>query len=88
MISARLAAGLHPFGAALLASFGPVAAIPFVLLPGAGNGLLTIARGTLPRSWRSTGTCDAPMHLLRINVLTAAGCRDGYLTAGAVSERG
>ena len=44
MISARLATG-----AALLAMFGPVAAIPFVLLHGAGNGMLTIARGTLGR---------------------------------------
>jgi MFS family permease len=48
MISARLATGLHPIGAALLALFGPIAAIPFVLLHGAGNGMLTIARGTLP----------------------------------------
>ena len=48
MISARLAAGLHPAGAILLAAFGVHAAIPFVLLHGGGNGLLTIARGTLP----------------------------------------
>ncbi len=48
MISARLATGLHPIAAVLLASFGPVAAVPFVLLHGAGNGMLTIARGTLP----------------------------------------
>jgi hypothetical protein len=44
---AQLAAGLHPIGAALLAFLGLVA-IPFVLLHGAGNGLLTIAPGTLP----------------------------------------
>ena len=48
MISARLAAGLHPLGAGLLALFGAPAAVPFVLLHGAGNGMLTIARGTLP----------------------------------------
>lgn len=48
MISARLATILHPIGAVLLAVLGPVAAIPFVLLHGAGNGMLTIARGTLP----------------------------------------
>jgi hypothetical protein len=48
MISARLATGLHPVGAVLLAVAGPVAAVPFVLLHGGGNGLLTIARGTLP----------------------------------------
>ena len=48
MVSARLAAGLHPLGAVLLALVGAPAAIPFVLLHGAGNGMLTIARGTLP----------------------------------------
>jgi MFS family permease len=48
MISARLASGMHPLGAMLLATFGPVAAMPFVLLHGGGNGMLTIARGTLP----------------------------------------
>ncbi len=48
MISARLATALHPLGAVLLAIFGPVVAVPFVLLHGAGNGMLTIARGTLP----------------------------------------
>ena len=48
MISARLATGLHPVGAILLTLIGSPAAIPFVLLHGAGNGMLTIARGTLP----------------------------------------
>ncbi len=48
LISARLAAGLHPLGAVLLAVVGAPAATAFVLLHGAGNGLLTIARGTLP----------------------------------------
>jgi MFS family permease len=48
MITARLATGLHPIGAVILAVAGPVAAVPFVLLHGGGNGLLTIARGTLP----------------------------------------
>src|SRR6516162_2336456 len=44
MISARLATALHPIGAVLLVLIGPAAAIPFVLLHGAGNGMLTIAR--------------------------------------------
>ncbi len=46
--SARLAAGLHPVGALGFALFGVPAAAVFVVLHGAGNGLLTIARGTLP----------------------------------------
>lgn len=48
LLSARLAAAMHPLGAALLALAGaPVAAV-FALLHGAGNGILTIAKGTLP----------------------------------------
>jgi predicted MFS family arabinose efflux permease len=48
LLSARLAALMHPLGAAALAIFGaPVAAV-FAILHGAGNGVLTIAKGTLP----------------------------------------
>lgn len=48
LASARLASVLHPLGATLLAVYGPPAALAFALLHGAGNGLLTIAKGTLP----------------------------------------
>ncbi len=48
LVSARIAAVLHPIGAGLLALGGPAAAMAFTLLYGAGNGLLTIARGTVP----------------------------------------
>lgn len=48
LISTRLACITHPLGAGLIALFGGSAAIPFALLHGAGNGILTIARGTLP----------------------------------------
>ncbi|MBV1699178.1 MAG: MFS transporter [Hyphomicrobiales bacterium] len=48
LISARLAALLHPIGAMIFAVVGPAAAIPFTIFYGAGNGLLTIARGTVP----------------------------------------
>jgi len=48
LVSARLATILHPLGAGALALFGPGAVIVFAVLHGAGNGLLTIARGTLP----------------------------------------
>jgi hypothetical protein len=72
MISARLAAGLHPVGAVLLALFGAPAAIPFVLLHGGGNGLLTIARGTLPLALFGpagyglrTGLLAAPARILQ-----------------------
>lgn len=48
LVSARFAAALHPLGAAVLVLVGPPAATAFAVLYGAGNGLLTIARGTVP----------------------------------------
>lgn len=46
--SGRLSVALFPIGAVLLLLFGPLAAAPFAILYGAGNGLFTIVRGTLP----------------------------------------
>jgi MFS family permease len=48
LISARIAALLHPIGAVVFAIVGPPAAVAFTVFYGAGNGLLTIARGTVP----------------------------------------
>ncbi len=48
LVSARAAALTHPLGALVLLALGPVAALPFAVLHGSGNGLLTIVRGTLP----------------------------------------
>jgi hypothetical protein len=48
LVSARCAAVLHPLGAAALVLLGPSATAAFAVLYGAGNGLLTIARGTVP----------------------------------------
>lgn len=49
MISARLSVVLHPIGALVLGAFGAVAASSaFTVLHGAGSGILTIARGTVP----------------------------------------
>jgi len=48
LVSARLAALLHPIGAVILAVIGPGAITAFAMLHGAGNGLLTIAKGTVP----------------------------------------
>lgn len=47
IVSARFATLLHPLGAALLGFFGMPAA-GFAIFHGAGNGLMTIASGTLP----------------------------------------
>lgn len=72
MFSARLATILNPIGAVILGIFGPVAAVPFVLLHGAGNGMLTIARGTLPLALfgpagygMRTGLLAAPARVLQ-----------------------
>ncbi len=48
LVSARIAALLHPLGAAIFAMIGAPAAAAFAIFYGAGNGLLTIARGTVP----------------------------------------
>ena len=46
LITARAAYLTHPVGAALVAAGGPPAALP--MLHGLGNGVATIARGTVP----------------------------------------
>jgi len=48
LLSARLAALMHPVGASLLLLIGAPAAAVFAVMHGAGNGILTIANGTLP----------------------------------------
>jgi hypothetical protein len=48
LTAARLGGALLPLGALLLVLAGPVAAVPFVLLYGASNGIMTISRGALP----------------------------------------
>jgi MFS family permease len=47
LLSARIAAAMHPVGVALLA-LGAGAIPAFALLHGGGNGILTIARGAVP----------------------------------------
>ncbi|WP_454719924.1 MULTISPECIES: MFS transporter [Cupriavidus] len=48
LLSARIAAALHPLGALAFGLAGAPAAAVFGVLHGAGNGILTIAKGTLP----------------------------------------
>lgn len=47
LTSARLAILTHPIGALILMAVGAPAAAAFTLFHGAGNGILTIAKGTL-----------------------------------------
>jgi hypothetical protein len=48
LISAQLATITNPLGVIALVLGGPALVVPFAILYGAGNGILTIARGTLP----------------------------------------
>jgi MFS family permease len=48
LLSTRLACLTHPIGAAILALAGGAASSAFAIFFGLGNGILTIARGTLP----------------------------------------
>ncbi len=48
LVSTRLACLTHPIGAAILGLAGGGAASVFAVFHGSGNGILTIARGTLP----------------------------------------
>ena len=68
LLSARLAAALPPLGAASLLVLGAPAAILFSLLHGGGNGLLSIARGTLPLA-----LFGAQGYGLRVGLLAAPG---------------
>jgi MFS family permease len=48
LISAKVASALHPVAAVVIAAGGAPAASLFAVIHGAGNGMLTIVRGTLP----------------------------------------
>lgn len=48
LVSARLATLMHPLGVVTLILGGPLFAPLFAVVYGAGNGVITIARGTLP----------------------------------------
>jgi len=70
--SARIASVLHPIGAAIIIVFGPPGIIAFALLHGSGNGMITIAKGTLPLALfgprgygRRSGLLSAPARVLQ-----------------------
>lgn len=72
LVSARLAAAAHPAAAIGIVVVGAPAAYAFALLHGAGNGILTIAKGTLPLALFGAhgygarlGLLNAPARLLQ-----------------------
>jgi len=96
LISARIATALHPLGVGVFAITGAAGAAVLVILYGAGNGLLTIARGTVPLALfgpqgygERTGLLGAPARaaqafapLLFGLLLDAIGVSALYVSAG------
>lgn len=96
LVSTRVAAAAHPVAAVALVSFGGPAAYVFALLHGAGNGIMTIAKGTLPLALfgaagygRRIGWLNAPARIAQAAAplifgaaLTAWGLSAIWLTAG------
>jgi len=94
--SARIAAVLHPIGAAFLIALGAPGIILFALSHGAGNGMITIAKGTLPLALfgpqgygRRNGLLSAPARVLQAAapflfglLLTRVGVEAVWLSAG------
>lgn len=64
LLSARLAVALFPIGAAALLWLGPAVTPLFVILYGCGNGLFTIARGSLPLAVFGAGGYGARLGLI------------------------
>lgn len=71
-VSAKLATSLHPVGAVLLIAFGAPLAAVFTVLHGAGVGLMTIIKGTLPLALfgpagfgRRSGMLEAPSRVMQ-----------------------
>jgi MFS family permease len=68
IITARIATALHPVGALVLGLFGgaPLAASAFAVVHGAGNGMITIAKGTLPLALFGSSGYGARQGLLEV----------------------
>jgi predicted MFS family arabinose efflux permease len=96
LVSTRLAAAAHPVAAVALVTFGGPAAYVFAILHGAGNGIMTIAKGTLPLALfgaagygKRLGWLNAPSRILQAAAplifgaaLTSWGLSAIWLTAG------
>jgi MFS family permease len=92
LVSTRIALVLHPLGAAVLGLFGAPAAAAFAMLHGGGNGLLTIARGTLPLALygphgygRRTGLIVAPARVMTAAAPVVFGLLIGAIGLGALA---
>jgi predicted MFS family arabinose efflux permease len=91
LISARLATLMNPLGVLALLIGGPVVAPLFAVLYGAGNGILTIARGTLPLALfgpegfgKRVGLLSLPARATGAIAPLAIGLMTQYLGTGAL----
>src|SRR6185436_15949623 len=66
IVSARIASLAHPIGAAGLAGMGAPGAAFFTVAHGAGNGVMTIANGTLPLHYFGAGGYGLRQGLLMV----------------------
>jgi len=87
LVTARIATALHPVGGALLWLAGgvPLGISSFALLHGAGNGMITIAKGTLPLA--VFGDAGYGHRLGVLNVLARAMQAAAPFAFGLVLER-
>jgi MFS family permease len=91
IVSARLASMLHPIGAAFLLVLGAPGIVVFALLHGAGNGMITIAKGTLPLALFGSqgyglrsGLLSAPARVLQSLALFLFGLLLGRIGVAAI----
>ena len=91
LASTRLATVMNPLGIIILAIGGPVLAPAFAIFYGAGNGILTIARGTLPLALfgphgfgRRVGVLSLPARATGAVAPLAVGLLAEHLGAGAL----
>ncbi|HEV2549449.1 MAG TPA: MFS transporter [Stellaceae bacterium] len=96
LATAQVAAALHPAGAVALIALGAPGAAVFALLHGAGNGMLTIAKGTLPLAifgphayGLRTGWLSAPARIMQAAAPVAFGlCIDAFGSAAVAVSAG
>jgi hypothetical protein len=91
LITARISTVLHPVGAVLLSLFGAPFAVAFTVLHGAGVGLTTIVKGTLPLALfgptgfgRRSGLLEAPSRIAQAIAPLAFGVALDRLGAHAI----
>ena len=92
LASGRIAALLHPVGAVFLLLFGAPGAVPFALLYGAGNGMITIAKGSLPLALfgpvgfgQRSGVLSAPARIAQSSAPFLFGLLLSHIGAQAVT---